>query len=651
MNNIYKVFAAACLLSGSLLCSCDLDEYNPSGENAEQVFVTKTGMDGLVNNLYYNFRWKYYGREDPVEYMETSGDIWQNRATGYSYGNHNTRYINLQGSQCGQTNNAWKRVYDNVNIANNILHYLPENIELSESVKLDYEGEARGMRAYCYWWLVEFFGDVELRTEPTEGACFEAHRTPRTQIYDEVIIPDAERAAEILPVNPQNGNVGRLTKKAAYGLLARVCLARAQYEENGSEAQKAFYQKAYDAANYVIKNKETLGIQLYETYDEIWQARNNKTNSEFLWVVSHSSISSLNANPNNPNRLHKYFSPVFNGRLNFASDVDNWGYPKEQGLTSFVAAPTQYFLSLWQDWDARYDALFEEEFPVRNKYTWTQKEIDNYRAPASLLKKAVKSGKTALKFTHKEVTEAEKEAAAANGILLLGLNDYYDYTKPSATGNYPMKDVNDTLKTTTYLATSFPRFRKYRIWDEEWICSLCKYECKGKVAPSFCPNCDEEECFVANGTVLLAAANGDVGFADVPVMRFAEMPLIAAEAQIGLNHKEEAAAIINKWIRNQRVVKSGYSLSDVQVSASDMTIEWILEERARELCGEWLRWFDLKRTKKLVEYVRGHNPSMIGDDCVDEHNYLWPIPNDYLDKLTNAEEFGQNPGYNKYIRN
>ena len=66
--------------------------------------------------------------------------------------------------------------------------------------------------------------------------------------------------------------------------------------------------------------------------------------------------------------------------------------------------------------------------------------------------------------------------------------------------------------------------------------------------------------------------------------------------------------------------------------------------------AEWLRWFDLKRTKKLVSYKRVHNPATNGDNPVSETNYLWPIPTSFLDKLENAEEFGQNPGYNPYTR-
>ena len=43
------------------LSSCSLDEYNPSGETADEVFKTPEGMENLVNQMYYNFRWKYYG--------------------------------------------------------------------------------------------------------------------------------------------------------------------------------------------------------------------------------------------------------------------------------------------------------------------------------------------------------------------------------------------------------------------------------------------------------------------------------------------------------------------------------------------------------------------------------------------------------------
>ena len=59
-----------------------------------------------------------------------------------------------------------------------------------------------------------------------------------------------------------------------------------------------------------------------------------------------------------------------------------------------------------------------------------------------------------------------------------------------------------------------------------------------------------------------------------------------------------------------------------------------------------------RKHKDYIEIgIHTHNPAWDGNDVVDEHNNLWPIPNTFLDKLQNAEEFGQNPGYDPYVRN
>ena len=618
------------------LSSCSLDEYNPSGETADEVFKTPEGMENLVNQMYYNFRWKYYGREDPCLYMEGSADIWQNIGSNYEYGKQLTRCVDLQGDR-GQIANVWNRVYDNINDANAIIGRINDVVDLKASTRDDFEGEARFMRAYCYWWLVEFFGDIEMRTQETNTATFTAYRTDRKTIYDEVIIPDAKRAAELLPVTPYNGNVGRSTKKAAKALYARVLLTRAQYEAPGSQEQKNFYEQALNAALDVVNNKAAYGIKLYNTYDEIWQAKNNKNNTEFLWVTTFSSNSALDAD-SKPNRLYRYFSPQLKDNAGLrVGAADAWEYPSEGTLLM----PTYYFLNLWEDWDIRYDVLFQEDFKenARSTYTWKAADANKYLRP-DLVGKKINVGDIALKFTKQHVSNAEKlsktyaiididdvfETENVNSYGGARIRNYKDPANTPVSGqSYSTADDVDNNYTTQYIASSFPRFMKYRIWDRD-----------------------------PNGTFFLAAANGQFGYADVPVMRYAEMPLIAAECYIALGNPGAAAQIINDEIRNARVVKPGHSLSEAQVSSSDMNIEWIMAERARELCGEWLRWFDMKRIYspqgKFASTIVGRNPSMIQDDCLQEYHALRPIPITFLDKLTNAEEFGQNPGYNPYTR-
>ncbi|MES2332996.1 MAG: RagB/SusD family nutrient uptake outer membrane protein [Bacteroidota bacterium] len=127
---------------------------------------------------------------------------------------------------------------------------------------------------------------------------------------------------------------------------------------------------------------------------------------------------------------------------------------------------------------------------------------------------------------------------------------------------------------------------------------------------------------------------------DAYVIRLAEMYLIAAEAEVNIGKLDSAAYYVN--ILRTRAANPG-RVAAMQVLPAQMDINFILDERARELCGEQLRWFDLKRTGKLVERVKNLNPDAAGF-ILPTHN-LRPIPQSQLDAVTNKTAFTQNPGY------
>ena len=105
-------------------------------------------------------------------------------------------------------------------------------------------------------------------------------------------------------------------------------------------------------------------------------------------------------------------------------------------------------------------------------------------------------------------------------------------------------------------------------------------------------------------------------------------------------------------LRNARAVPGQSNVLDAaeEAQVSAQNIDVILDERARELCGEQHRWFDLKRTGKLIERVTMYN--QVAGENIQGFHVLRPIPQPQLDAITNktsgpdAEGFWQNEGYN-----
>lgn len=115
--------------------------------------------------------------------------------------------------------------------------------------------------------------------------------------------------------------------------------------------------------------------------------------------------------------------------------------------------------------------------------------------------------------------------------------------------------------------------------------------------------------------------------------RLAETYLLLAEAYLGQTNPSKAADAVNEVRR-----RAGAG----DVAAADMNMDFLLDERIRELVGEESRKFTLVRTKKYVDRVKAHNPAIANK--VTENHVLWPIPQAIRDANTGAP-FPQNPGY------
>lgn len=130
----------------------------------------------------------------------------------------------------------------------------------------------------------------------------------------------------------------------------------------------------------------------------------------------------------------------------------------------------------------------------------------------------------------------------------------------------------------------------------------------------------------------------DKGTRDLFIFRLSETYLIAAEAYLQLGNESSALEYIN-GVRRRAAIPG----AEDQMELSSVTIDDILDERARELCGEEPRWNELKRTGKLIERVKLYNERASAADAIQDFHLLRPIPLSQIQRTTN--NFSQNAGY------
>lgn len=137
--------------------------------------------------------------------------------------------------------------------------------------------------------------------------------------------------------------------------------------------------------------------------------------------------------------------------------------------------------------------------------------------------------------------------------------------------------------------------------------------------------------------VTTPARSGDgVNHKDIYVMRLAETYLLRAEAHLGNNDPVKAAQDIN-------VVRARANATPVD--PGDVDLDYLLDERIRELYTEEMRAITLIRTGKLVERTRKYNGNPINPGAnIQDHHRIWPIPQSQIDLNVNGH-MEQNPGY------
>jgi len=450
-------------------------------------------------------------------------------------------------------------------------------VDIPEAEKAVLVGEVKFLRAHYYFLLVQLWGPVHLTLEETVGVETEARRDSESDIYD-AIIQDLEDAIAVLPETA--AEFGRITKTAAKHGLALVYLTRA-YQPFGNGT--ADFSAAADLAVDVIDNSDRVLMadftEIYNSYDGAGGLVHTQASEQNQEVIWSIQYDEDMLLNGEGDRDHLYFRPWYETFNDGLDRALGHGY----GRPWIRFRPTPWLLENFRPLDV--DSRFNKSFQI----VWYYNTDRNIPAGASV-------GDTAIWITDKSAAEIDTAAIYAR---LPGVNLF--------TWNLDEID-EDWCLWRTDVSVNSP--------------NINIFPCPWKVEDNLRPSLNETR-----------------GSRDFLVYRLGETYLIAAEAMYGRDGNASNAVDYINTIR-RRAAYPGME-TDMEVTAGEVDLDFILDEWSRECFGEQSRWLDLKRTGKLLERVRAYNPDAAPN--IKDFHVLRPIPVNQITRTTN--EYPQNPGY------
>ena len=642
---IAPLFLLIVLFIGS--CSDFLEENNKTGMTDDLVYTTEANISSLVAACYsYNRLW--YGKEAGFNLSEGGTDLWYDGKDNTARNMVTYKSITPDFA-AGCFADYWEGFYTAINLCNIADKKAREDNAMSEANKLSYQSQVRFLRAFYYWHLVEMFGPVQLNLEPITAPSTVAYRDPVDTIYAHMF-KDVQFAIDNL--SPDGVPGSGVTHWAAKALKARLALYYA------SEYDKTeYYAMAANEAKEVIAGS---GKSLYTNYNDVWDQAKSTTNknNEYIWGVEYyNDVSStipynmypprLTYNPSDNsgdwntliirtrgngqgNVMHVICTPIWNSLTDNTGgksigDVLRRAAGSNTGSFYTAASPSTLTTVDVGYFYVRYAMGYTRFAPTRYALDVIDERIDQ-RYNTSFRSAWYKHPNVVPKFWPDPVTCAYPKMSIGtqtDTCLYYSKRPLTVAQIAWASGRYKILDVNNTFladgKTPNALTTSTGANYFYVM--------LKKFEdTDSKIT---LPQSNFQDYF---------------SYRDFPVFRISEMYLIAAEALMGTD-QPEAVTLVNT-LRTARAIPG----KEVNMQVTSVDQGFILDERAREFVGEYIRWFDLKRTKTLKQQLLAYNPRSSANFDETKH-YLRPIPAIQMQSVSNrsdkaeAGKFWQNPGY------
>lgn len=239
--NIFKIILGVILFS---LFSCNdmLVVSSKSLLSDDQVFnnpdSTKEAISAIFdiigqNNSYRNRLWLQMGTNTDTEYRPgwTSGTVLSSIKSDDYFSLYNANSSVGDGYSNSGSDNPWNRIYQGIERSNLAIAGIRKYGKPEAGNDMGhYLGVALTMRAYFYYDLIKWWGDVPAWFDPMTAATIYIPKTNRDTIYNHIIGDLQEATALLYSANKPLTNMTTLVSKdAARGLLARICLSAAGY--------------------------------------------------------------------------------------------------------------------------------------------------------------------------------------------------------------------------------------------------------------------------------------------------------------------------------------------------------------------------------------------------------------------------------------
>ncbi|MCW3786419.1 RagB/SusD family nutrient uptake outer membrane protein [Plebeiibacterium sediminum] len=577
MKKILNIVMLSCIALLTVTgCDDFLDADNKSNVTSDEYFNTEAGFETLINYAYAQLKPLY--NASPT--MQCSGTDMYHRGRN-SMPDTDLQIYSSLNAENGTVNSFYVNCYRGIQAANCALFYA-NSVDADDNLVSKRSQEARFIRAYFYFELVQHFGGVAIVDEYISSIVTTMPRNTLEETYS-FIISEMEAIVGSGSALEETDLNGRITKQAVYHYLAKVYLT-AGWDLNNN----TYFTTAANYAQQAI----ALGSGLDETYADLWDPSRDNMHQEVVFALQYDRISSGAAGlseTSNGNQLQTPFGSYYGGEEN------HYKY------SSSNFCPSEHLMYLYEPGDSRYEATYMTKLyctDVNDQYS------GDYYAPYN---GTAEDDDISYYYPAHYQSSADDIAAWRNE----------DLAHRASTKVIPMTSI--TLSTDE--VTPYTYYEAATL-DVFGLTCIRKFD-------------DPESSF-----------NNNTCYRDIVLARLGETYLIAAEAYLEAGgHQAEVDQMVNT-VRERAYRGSGLTASEYEKSNVDL--DDILDERALELAGERLRWCDLRRTKKLVEYNIAYNPELINGENsfngADGNQKLYrPIPQNAIN--LNDAEIEQNPGY------